>query len=51
MKEINKSHPEINLSFIRIVYFGIQDIFQRSSIKDDITKKYKEKFGNLFQFI
>lgn len=51
MKKIKKLHPEINLSFIRIVYFGIQDIFQRSNIKNDVLSKYKEKFINAFQYV
>lgn len=51
MREIKKSHPEINLNYIRIVYFGIQDIFQMSNIKDDMVEKYKEKFVNSFQFV
>lgn len=51
IREIKKSHPEINLSFIRIVYFGIQDIFQRSSIKNDVLSKYKKKFVDSFQFV
>jgi len=51
IREIKKSHPEINLSFIRIVYFGIQDIFQRTSIKNDVLTKYKEKFVNAFQYV
>lgn len=51
MKEIKKSYPEINLGLIRIVYFGIKDIFQMSNIKDDIITKYREKFVNSFQFV
>lgn len=51
MREIKKSHPEINLSFIRIVYFGIQDIFQRTNIKNNVLTKYKEKFVSSFQFV
>jgi hypothetical protein len=51
MSEVKKKYPELNLSSIRIVYFGIQDIFQRSNIKKTILDEYKEKFMNTFQFI
>lgn len=47
--EVKKKYPKMNLNSIRIIYFGIQDIFQRSSIKNDILIKYKEKIVNSFQ--
>lgn len=51
INEIKKKLPQTNLNGIRIVYFGIQDIFQRTSIKNDVLTKYKEKFVNAFQYV
>ena len=41
----------IELNNVRIIYFGIKDIFQKSNIKDDILLDYKNKFISSFQFV
>ena len=46
-----KTNPKIKFNNIRIVYFGINDIFQKSNIKDDILLDYKNKFMSSFQFV
>ena len=48
---IKKVYPEIKLNNIRIVYFGISDIFQRSNIKDNILNDYKQKLFNSIKFV
>ena len=47
---IKKTYPQINLNNIRIVYFGIQDIFQRSSIKDIVLCDFKQKIIKSINF-
>jgi hypothetical protein len=48
---IKKSFPQIDLNNIRIVYFGIQDIFQRSNIKESVICDLKSKFTNSIDFV
>ncbi len=48
---IKKSNPDINFKNIRIVYFAIQDIFQKSNIKDKILLNFKEKITSSFEFV
>ncbi len=48
---IKKTNPEIQFDCVRIIYFGIDDIFQKSNIKDKTLFDYKNKFVNSFQFV
>ena len=48
---IKKNYPEIKLNNIRIVYFGIQDIFQRSNIKPNVLNEFKNKLLNSIKFV
>ena len=50
-RSIKKVYPEIKLNNTRIVYFGIQDIFQRSNIKDNVLNEYKQKLFNSIKFV
>jgi len=42
MKNENKS---LNLKNVRIVYFGINDIFQGSTIKNEVLNNFVEKIN------
>ena len=44
-------YPEIKLELIRIVYFGIQDIFQKKNTTDEVMLEFKNKFVTTFQFV
>jgi len=48
---MKKVYPEIKLNNVRIVYFGIPDIFQRSNIKDNVLNDYKHKLFNSIKFV
>lgn len=48
LKQINL---ELEFENVRIVYFGISDIFQKSNIKPDELIEYKNKFIRSFQFV
>lgn len=49
--QIKKVYPDIKLNSIRIVYFGISDIFQKSNIKDNVLNDYKQKLLNSIKFV
>jgi len=49
--QIKKVYPEIKLNNMRIVYFGIPDIFQKSNIKDNVLNDYKQKLFNSIKFV
>lgn len=41
---LTQKYETIQLNNIRIVYFGIGDIFQKSNIKQDVISNFKQKF-------
>ena len=43
-------YPNIKLNNIRIVYFGIRDIFQKSNIKQEDMDNFKQKIDQSFLF-
>jgi len=48
---MKRTCPSIELNNLRIVYFGIKDIFQKSNINDDTLLNYKNKFISSFKFV
>jgi hypothetical protein len=48
---IKSKYPNIKLNNVRIVYFGIKDIFQKSNIKLEEIDDFKEKIDSGFEFL
>ena len=51
LHSITKSNGLIDMSNVRIVYFAIKDIFQRSSINQKILHEFKTRINSSFYYV